>query len=132
MAVYVISTPTVKTRVGLIDDDLSVRRALGRLLRIHGYWCVSYDSAEAALSDPAFPEMNCLIVDVQLGGMNGFELGNRLDALEIYMPRIFITAHMEPDLPEHSPDSILLIKPFDESQLIALIERSTGTLSSEG
>jgi FixJ family two-component response regulator len=125
MAVPVTIDPTVKIRVGLVDDDVSVRRAVSRLLRIHGYSCSSYESAEAALEDPEFLQMNCIIVDVQLGGMNGFELGHRLDALQPRIPRIFITAHMSSDLPDHPEHSVLLTKPFDESQLLALIESST-------
>lgn len=124
-AVQVTIDPKVKIRVGLVDDDVSVRRAVSRLLRIHGYTCSSYESAEAALDDPEFLQMNCIIVDVQLGGMNGFELGHRLDALQPQIPRIFITAHMSSDLPDHPQDSVLLMKPFDENQLLALIERST-------
>jgi FixJ family two-component response regulator len=125
MAVPVTIDPTIKIRVGLVDDDVSVRRAVSRLLRIHGYSCSSYESAEAALKDPEFLQMNCIIVDVQLGGMNGFELGHRLDTLQPRIPRIFITAHMSSDLPDHPENSVLLTKPFDESQLLALIESST-------
>jgi FixJ family two-component response regulator len=125
MAVPVTIDPRVKIRVGLVDDDVSVRRAVSRLLRIHGYSCSSYESAEAALNDPEFLQMNCIVVDVQLGGMNGFELGHRLDALQPQIPRIFITAHMSSDLPDHPEHSVLLMKPFDENQLLALIEKST-------
>src|SRR5271170_3203082 len=124
-AIQVTDNPAVTIRVVLVDDDLSVRRAVSRLLRIHGYSCSSYESAEAALNDPEFLQMNCIIVDVQLGGMNGFELGHRLDALQPGIPRIFITAHMSSDLPDHPEHSVLLTKPFDESQLLALIESST-------
>jgi FixJ family two-component response regulator len=98
---------------------------VSRLLRIHGYLCSSYESAEEALNDPQFLQMNCHVFDVQLGGMNGFELGHRLDALQLQIPRIFITAHMVSDLPEHPEDSVLLMKPFDDNQLLALIKRST-------
>jgi FixJ family two-component response regulator len=119
-AVQVTIDPTVKIRVGLVDDDVSVRRAVSRLLRIHGYSCSSYDSAESALNDPEFLQMNCLVVDVQLGGMNGFELGHRLDELQTQIPRIFITAHMTADLPDHPEDSVLLMKPFDDNQLLPL------------
>jgi FixJ family two-component response regulator len=126
----VADNPSVTIRIGLVDDDLSVRRAVSRLLRIHGYSCSSYASAEAALNDPEFLRMNCHIVDVQLGGMNGFELGYRVDALQLQIPRIFITAHMASDLPEHPEESVLLAKPFDDNQLLALIRRSAGTVIS--
>lgn len=49
-----IGNPSAKIRVGLVDDDFSVRRALSRLLQAHGYSCSSYDSAESALNDPDF------------------------------------------------------------------------------
>jgi hypothetical protein len=39
-------------RIGLVDDDLSVRKALSRLLRANGYYCSTYESGEAALADP--------------------------------------------------------------------------------
>jgi len=123
----VTDNPAVAIRVGLVDDDLSVRRAVSRLLRIHGYSCSSYDSAEAALNDPEFLRMNCHILDVQLGGMNGFELGYHVDALQLQIPRIFITAHMVSNLPEHPEDTIRLAKPFDDKQLLDLIQRSTAT-----
>ena len=112
-----------------MDDDLSVRRAVGRLLRTHGYDCMIYDSAEAALSDPDFPRMNCVILDVQLGGISGFELGERLHSLGLSMPQIFITAHVKSDFPQRSQDTALLVKPFDESQLIDLIKDATGSSS---
>jgi FixJ family two-component response regulator len=127
----VTQNPAIKIRVGLVDDDLSVRRALDRLLRTHGYLCVSYESAEAALSDPDFLQMNCVILDVQLGGMNGFALGQRLHSLGLDMPQIFITAHAKSDFPQHSQETAILVKPFDESQLISLIEDATGPNNSE-
>ena len=123
--------PALQIRVGLVDDDLSVRRALGRLLRTHGYACISYESAEAALSDPDFLRTNCVILDVQLGGMNGFALGQRLHALGLSMPQIFITAHLKSDFPQHSQEAAVLMKPFDEQQLIALLQDATGSPSSK-
>ena len=114
------------TRIGVIDDDLSVRRAVGRLLRANGYTCVTYESAEVALTDPDLLHMNCMIIDIQLGGMNGFEFRDRLDSLGVRIPSLFITAHVEPDLPGRLGDSLLLLKPFEEGQLIASIESSMG------
>jgi FixJ family two-component response regulator len=88
-----------------------------------------YDSAEAALSDPDFPQMNCVILDVQLGGISGFALGERLHSLGLSMPQIFITAHVKSDFPQRSQDTALLVKPFDEGQLIDLIKDATGSAS---
>jgi hypothetical protein len=52
--------------------------------------------------------------------------------LQLQIPRIFITAHMVSDLPEHPEDSSLLMKPFDDNQLLTLIRRSTATVRSSG
>lgn len=117
----------VTVRIGLIDDDVSVRRAVGRLLQTHGYSCTTYDSAEAALADPSFLQMNCIIVDIQLGGINGFELCDRLAAIGTHIPHVFITAHVKVDFSAYSRrlgNSLLLTKPFEEEQLIDSIKNS--------
>ena len=129
MSPIVFDDVAAAVRIGLIDDDVSVRRAVARLLRTRGYLCVPYQSAEAALEDPGFLRMNCIIVDIQLDGINGFELCDRLDALGVHIPRVFVTAHMESDLSDFAGrlgSSLLLVKPFEENELIASIENSMG------
>lgn len=121
----------ITARIGVIDDDLSVRRAVGRLLRANGYSCVTYESAENALTDPALFHMNCIIIDIQLGGMNGFAFRDRLDSLGVNIPRLFITAHLESDLPGRLGDCVLLIKPFEENELIASIKSLMGPVTSD-
>jgi FixJ family two-component response regulator len=114
-------------RIALIDDDLSMRKAIGRLLRTHGYVCQAYESGEAALADPELLQMDCLVVDIHLGGMNGFELCERIRSFGVHIPHIFITAHIGanfPECPALTGETILLIKPFDESDLMESIERS--------
>jgi FixJ family two-component response regulator len=114
------------TRVGLVDDDISVRRGISRLLQAHGYACVSYESGEAALADPQLLRMECLVIDIQLVGIDGFELWQRIEALGSHIPHFFISAHVEPDggdVADRLGGSILLMKPFDEHQLVASIER---------
>lgn len=112
--------------IGLVDDDLSVRRSVGRLLRTHGYACSTYDSGEAALADPGFLQMDCHVVDVQLGGINGVELCARIKALGPPIPHVFITALVHDnrsELDEQLQSDILLTKPFEEHQLIDSIHR---------
>ena len=114
------------TRIGVVDDDLFIRKGVGRLLRAHGYSCAVYESGEAALADPEFLRMECLVVDIQLGGINGFELCERVHVLRPNVPYIFITALSKSSLTDLSArvgDSILLIKPFGEGELLESIER---------
>jgi FixJ family two-component response regulator len=114
------------TRIGLVDDDLSVRRAMSRLLRSRGSVCVTYESAEAALADPDLSRLQCLILDIELPEMNGFQLRDRLVELGSPIPHLFLTAHTESDFADWNAqigDSFYLRKPVDENQLISLINK---------
>jgi FixJ family two-component response regulator len=84
--------------VAVVDDDDSLCRSLGRLLRAAGMQPVIYPSAEAFLADGRRPRCDCLVLDIQLGGMSGIELKQRLTALGSTMPVIFNTAHDEPEI----------------------------------
>ncbi len=88
--------PSSNHYVAIVDDDESVCRALGRLLRAVGYQSVTYPSAEAFLDDVKRPQFDCLVLDVQLQGMSGLELSSRLAAVNDTTPVVFITAHDEP------------------------------------
>jgi FixJ family two-component response regulator len=114
-------------RIALIDDDSSMRKALGRLLCTHGFVCTTYESGEAALADPDLLRMDCLVVDIQLGGINGIELCERVQELGLSIPHVFITACVDRNLPEYPSfmrDSILLVKPIEENDLVESIQRS--------
>jgi FixJ family two-component response regulator len=113
-------------RIALIDDDSSVRSAVSRLLRSHDYACTAYESAESALADPDLSGMRCLVIDVQLSGMDGFAFRDRLLQDGVLTPYLFITAHAETDSPEWKRaigNNPCVIKPFDESQLLAAIHK---------
>jgi FixJ family two-component response regulator len=114
-----------RVRIAVIDDDLSVRSAVSRLLRSHHYSCKAYESAENALTDPDFTAANCLVIDVQLVGMSGFAFRDRLQEKGVRIPYLFITAHAETGSAEWIRavgGSPLVIKPFDEGQLLEAIE----------
>jgi len=88
--------------VALVDDDESVCRSLGRLLRAAGMCSVAYPSAEAFLADECRPRLDCLVLDVQLPGISGIELRHQLAASGDRTPVIFITAHEEPGTREEA------------------------------
>lgn len=79
--------------IAVVDDDESLCRSLGRLLRASGMQAVSYGSAEAFLTDGKHPHFDCLVLDVELGGMSGLELARLLKAQGSAVPFLFITAH---------------------------------------
>jgi FixJ family two-component response regulator len=83
-----MSTPLV----AIIDDDDSIRKALTRLLASAGAKAVSFASAAAFLERRPDRLPDCLVLDVHLGGMSGFELLSRLHADQQFFPTIIITA----------------------------------------
>ncbi len=84
--------------VALVDDDESLCRSMARMLRASGVRSVSYPSAEGFLADRLRPEFDCLVLDIQLGGISGVELARQLADSGSTTPVIFITAHDEPEL----------------------------------
>lgn len=88
-----MSKPIKPIRIAIVEDDESLCRSLARLLRASGYNPVSYLSAEALLNGAAKPVFDCMLVDIQLGGMSGIELGARLADDGSTVPLIYLTAH---------------------------------------
>src|SRR3954470_19504870 len=83
--------------VAVVDDDESACRSLSRLLRAGGIQAIAYSSAEEFLADTKRPNFDCLLLDIQLGGMSGIELQRRRMTAGGKTPVIFITAHEDPD-----------------------------------
>lgn len=86
-----------KISVAIVDDDESFARALGRLLRAAGFNASTYPSAEAFLSNHDTWAIDCLILDIQLGGMSGLDLFQALVEARAGFPVIFITALEDED-----------------------------------
>jgi FixJ family two-component response regulator len=82
--------------VAIVDDDESLCRSMGRLLRAAHFQPITYSSAEAFLEDRKHPQFDCLLLDIQLGGISGIELNRQLAAAGSTAPVIFITAHDDP------------------------------------
>jgi FixJ family two-component response regulator len=81
--------------ISIVDDDASIREALKGLMRSFRFYADAYGSAEEFLASERINDTACLILDVYLPGMNGFELQNRLKAEGRTIPLIFITAHSD-------------------------------------
>ena len=65
---------TKQIYVAVVDDDENLCRSYGRLLRAADIQPVTYPSAEAFLADTKRPQFDCLVLDIQLGGMSGIQL----------------------------------------------------------
>jgi FixJ family two-component response regulator len=82
-------------RISIVDDDASIREALKSLMRSVRFDVEAFGSAEEFLASERLHETTCLILDLYLPGMTGFELQNRLNIAQCWIPIIFITAHAD-------------------------------------
>ena len=78
--------------VYLIDDDESVRRALQRLLRSAGLDVRAFASAEEFLQSGNLSQRACVVLDIQMRGLTGFGVQERLASKEIRIPTIAVSA----------------------------------------
>ena len=74
--------------VALVDDEPSVLSAVSRLLRSYNFECLAYASAESALADPEIFRVQCHILDIQLRGMDGFELRDQIKVVGWNIPAV--------------------------------------------
>ena len=107
--------------ISIIDDDESVREATKGLIRSLGYVAPTFASAEEFLKSDRVHDSSCLITDVQMPGMSGIELQDRLIAQGHRLPIIFITAYPEANVRGRALEAGalgFLSKPFSEENLI--------------
>ena len=83
--------------IGIVDDDTSHSRAVARLLRASGMQALTFASAEEFIAARPATPVDCLVLDIQLGGMSGFDLQAWLSAAGSLTPIVFLTAHGEPE-----------------------------------
>jgi FixJ family two-component response regulator len=91
--------------IAVIDDDESLCRSMSRLLRAAHLHPIAYSSAEDFLADTKRPKFDCLLLDIQLKGMSGLDLSQRLAAVKDATPVVFITAHDDPEVRAHAEAS---------------------------
>ncbi len=113
--------------IAVVDDDPSVRRALHRLVQAGGYTVQTFPSAVAFLDSLGRGRPACLVLDIHLDGMSGFDLHERLAADGVGIPVVFITAHDDAPTRERIENSGAaghLWKPVDEQALLGAICRA--------
>src|SRR5260221_10412759 len=82
-------------QIYVVDDDVSVREAVGSLIRSAGLSVKTFASAQAMLVSLRLELPSCLVLDIQLPDINGFELQQELATKRIRIPIIFLTCHRE-------------------------------------
>ena len=112
--------------ISIVDDDAPLREAIVCLMRSLGYDARSFASAEEFLGSPHADATSCLIADVQMPGMSGFELQQSLIAKGCKIPIIFISAFPGERLKAKAlaPDPVCFDKPFDTKTLVECLEKA--------
>jgi FixJ family two-component response regulator len=124
-----------KAVIAIVDDDESVREALTSLIRSLGYAAVAFGCAEDLLKSRHRRSVSCVVADVQMPGMTGFELHNRLVASGKPIPTILITAFPDERARERALQSgviCYLTKPFSEDDLLACIRSTLAPSAAAG
>jgi len=109
------------TVVAIVDDDELVRGALQGLLKEAGFPARAFASAEEFLQSGQQHHTACLIADIRMPGMSGLDLQARLNADQIKIPTIFITAHGDARMRMQALRAgavEFLAKPFDDELLL--------------
>ena len=82
-----------KAVIYVVEDDSSFRKSMERLIRASGFEAVSFESANSFLAQPRIRRPACLLLDVQLPDIDGFDLQQRLMERGSSLPIIFMTGH---------------------------------------
>ena len=113
--------------VYVVDDDASVRKSFGRLLRTAGYQVETFASADEFLSHPLSIEPGCLLLDLKMPGRNGLELQEALVAARKAIPIIFVTGHGDVSTSVRAMKGgavDFLTKPYSAEDLLEAVERA--------
>lgn len=119
--------------LAVVEDDPSFNRAVVRYLRATGYEVTSFPSAEEFLTSDT-SSFGCLIFDLQLPGISGFELFQRISTSVPQRPAIFISAQDQKDICSELarfPDCVFLHKPFTADELLAAVRAQTTRFRDE-
>ena len=112
-------------RISVVDDDESVRDSTKALLRSAGYEVATFESAETFLNSGVLTDTACLLVDIGMPGMSGFDLQRVVKTSNSAVPIVFITAHDNPRNRRRALETgavAFLSKPFAAPALLDAVE----------
>src|SRR5262245_33597364 len=124
-----------KGAIAIVEDDAGMREALQRVLRIAGYEARGYTSAEEFLRNGEFADLRCLVLDIHLPGISGFDLQRRLVTMGRVHPVIFITAHDTASARKEACEldaDAFLVKPFEGRTLVSAVDTALSEERNSG
>ena len=115
--------------IAVLDDEPRMRKALCRLLTTHHLQVEDYESASDFLKALPSHPADCVVLDLHMPGVNGFDVLAALGSQRVAPPVIIITGHDQPGAAERAGAlgaSAYLRKPVDESALLSAIKSAIG------
>ena len=109
----------------LVDDDSAIRDSMSLWLGMRGIRCAAYESAESFLAAVQLDWRGCVLVDLQLEGIDGLQLQAELAERNITMPVIFVTGHGDVSTTRDALKAgamDFIEKPVDNERLVELVE----------
>ncbi|HEX7657806.1 MAG TPA: response regulator FixJ [Sphingomonas sp.] len=116
----------------LVDDDDSVRRSIGFMLKTSGFTVRAYPSGIDFLKDVKALDPGCILLDIRMPDMDGLEVQRELAARGIAMPVIVLTGHGDVATAVEAMKngaSDFIEKPFEKAVLLEAIERASERLA---
>jgi FixJ family two-component response regulator len=113
--------------IAIVDDDLAIREALEDLIKSHGYDCRLFGSAEEFLQSAT--DVECVVVDVEMPGMNGLEMQQTMNRRSPRPPTIFVTSYTDKWTRTKALEGgafAIFGKPVDVASLITTVEAAVG------
>jgi FixJ family two-component response regulator len=116
--------------IAVVDDEAQVRKGLERLMRGAGFEVETFPTGLAFLDTLADRVPDCLVLDLHMPGMTGFDIQDWLQASGARLPVIVITGHDSAEASEHAMSAgafAYLRKPVDGTELLDVISRAVAT-----
>ena len=114
-------------KVFVVEDDAAVRDSLVSMFEIAGFRVESFESGAQFLSVHDSERRGCLVLDVNLPGMSGTELHDRLVAAGTLIPTVFLTGHAPPEISDEAREKGVVAvfeKPCVPAHLIRAVEQA--------
>ena len=112
-------------RVYLVDDDASVRRSIGFMLKTSGFQVHTYESGVDLLKDASKLEPGCILLDIRMPGMDGLEVQQGLRDKGVTHPIIIMTGHGDVSLAVQAMKAgavDFIEKPFEKAVLLSALQ----------
>jgi len=120
--------------VHLVDDDASLRRSVGFMLKTSGHEVQTYDSGAELLKNIAQLEQGCILLDIRMPGMDGLEVQQALQERGVGLPVIIMTGHGDVALAVKAMKAgavDFIEKPFEKIALFSSLDEGFRRLSQK-